>query len=395
MNVLILSSMYPNSKVYLSGVFVHQLVKALKQNKIELTVISPIPYVPQLLKGFRKKWKGYALVPECEDIDGITVYHPKYIALPRGILKEFWSYTYAFFFLKLYRKNFYEKKFDIIHAHGSSPDDYAAYLISQKLNIPYIITVHGETVFYSIKKPRLLKFSSKALINAHHIIAVSELVKKRIQKFIVNKPEIEVIYNGFTPPVIIMEKIERNSRDEVILLFVATLIERKGCRYLLEAFSKIQKSYPETRLIVVGGGNLLNSLKSLSVELSIQDKITFTGQVDNETVLKLMSNCDIFVLPSWDEAFGVVYLEALSYQKAIIACQNEGISEILDDNVHGLFVKARDSSSIYDKLSILISDPDLRKKLGRNGYEKIKELTWEKTAQKTMTIYERVSAQTK
>lgn len=85
MKILVISHMYPSSFNKISGIFVHQQVKALVEEGCEVKVVSPIPYAPYMLSFLNKKWKAYRNVPYRDNIDFIDIYHPRYIEFPRGI----------------------------------------------------------------------------------------------------------------------------------------------------------------------------------------------------------------------------------------------------------------------------------------------------------------------
>ena len=205
-------------------------------------------------------------------------------------------------------------------------------------------------------------------------------------KFTERKEKIAVIYNGFTPVRLATKK----ESEKVIIMFGATLVERKGLRYLLEAFAKLEKEFQKIELWVAGGGPLLQNCKELAREFQIQEKVSFWGTVPHKKMLELMNEADIFVLPSWNEAFGVVYLEAMSFKKPVIGTIGEGISEIIEDGKNGYLVSPRNSEEIIRKLRKLILNPQKRREIGEAGYETVKELTWEKNANRNLEIYEKV-----
>lgn len=385
MRILVLSTLYPSSIVYMSGIFVHEQVKALVKLGIEVKVIAPVPYVPFFLRRVNNKWSLYDKIPSIELIDEIEIYHTKYIALPNGVLKDFWTYSLTAEVIKLIKCTKELQNFDLIHAHGALPVDYSAYLLSDKLKLPYIVTVHGETVYQIINNRRKFRKSKKALLKADAVVGVSSKVVDKIQRYYGRKSKIFTVLNGY-------KKLEFKDRtpgtnENLIILFAATLVKRKGCDYLLKAFSELANKYFKIHLVIAGGGELLNEMKSLAYELGIQNRVTFTGALSHTDLLTHMSECDIFILPSIDEAFGVVYLEAMSFKKPIIGTEGEGICDILEDNYNGLLVKPRSVESIKSKLELLINSEDLRNKLGNNGYNTVKELTWERNASETINIY--------
>lgn len=388
MKVLILSTMYPNSKVYQSGVFVHQQVKELFNLGVDVTVAAPVPYSPKWLPFLNKKRKLFREIPYVENIDGIEVIHSRYLAIPRGIFKQYWAFIYIYQLNRLLDKFNIKTDFDLIHAHGALPDNHAALLQSKRYGIPFIITVHGETIYSMLNYKNRFKISKFVLNKADAVIAVSSKVAERIKKYIGRSKNIHVILNGFNPRKETSNSICNDSKIKI--LFVATLIERKGCEYLLRAFKKIYEKHLDSELTIAGGGELLNKMKALSKNLDISERTTFTEHLNHDQVLEQMTKCDIFVMPSWDEAFGVVYLEAMSLKKPVIGTFNEGISEIITDGENGFLVRTKDVDELATKLSILIEDKKLRINFGLRGYEKIKNLTWQNSAKQVLKLYQQI-----
>ncbi|MDZ7765242.1 MAG: glycosyltransferase [Melioribacteraceae bacterium] len=196
MKVLVLSSMYPNNKVYLSGVFVHEQVKELMKLGVDIDVIAPIPYSPPLFQNIKTKWSLLKEVPEKEKIDNVRIFHPRYLAIPGGLLKGYWSYIYFFNTMRILEK-YNLKNYDLVHGHGGLPDDYAGYLISQKLKAPYVLTVHGAAVYATIKNKLHFKKSKKSLESADAVVGVSSKVIERVKKYSIRDSGCYTIHNGF------------------------------------------------------------------------------------------------------------------------------------------------------------------------------------------------------
>ena len=157
MNIIVISTMYPNSQIYQSGIFVHEQVKALIKLGVNIKVFAPIPFSPFPLNLFSKKWQKLKDIPKYEIIDDVEIIHTRYIALTKGFFKQYWSYPLSYFINRELKKVEKQKTFNIIHAHGSIPDDHSAMLLAKSLKLPYIITVHGETVFMKKKNAHLNK----------------------------------------------------------------------------------------------------------------------------------------------------------------------------------------------------------------------------------------------
>jgi len=154
-----------------------------------------------------------------------------------------------------------------------------------------------------------------------------------------------------------------------IIGFVGALSEQKGLIYLIDAFKKIYREFPNLKCILIGEGDLENELKSKVKEVELQDHILFLGQrYDIPALLNLM---DIFVLPSLWEGLPQVVLEAMAAGVPVVATEVDGTPEIISDGVNGFLVPARDSQKLANALKKLLADSALRLTLSERGYETV------------------------
>ncbi|MDQ4076227.1 MAG: glycosyltransferase [Chloroflexota bacterium] len=174
------------------------------------------------------------------------------------------------------------------------------------------------------------------------------------------------------------------------------LVERKGHAYVLKALRRLldlDAGY-DLRYVIVGNGPEEENLRALVEVLDLTEIVSFEGYKAHDEVWRYFAACDIFVLPSWDEAFGVVYVEALSQAKPVIGCEGAGGPEdlkALADCVE--LVKPRDVGSLVHALQRLLDDPARRQQMGKVGQKVVEEyFTWERNAADTMAIYREVVA---
>ena len=107
--------------------------------------------------------------------------------------------------------------------------------------------------------------------------------------------------------------------------------------------------------------------------------------------MRHMALCDMFCLPSWEEGFGVVYLEAMAHGKPVIACRGEGIEDVVTDGETGLLVKPRDVDSLAEAIRFLLDHSDKAKTIGEQARSLVLEnYTWEKNAERTLRVYKEV-----
>ncbi len=389
MKVLILSNLYPNKQFPNNGIFVYEQVENLSVLKVDITVFSPIPYVFPFFNFVKNKWAKYREIKNIEILNGKKIFHPKYIAIPGGYLKQYWYLILTYNMKRVLLNELKEHNFDLIHVQGSAPDDYTGYKLSQFLKIPYILTIHGDTVLALSKNRSRFSKSKQAIIKANAVIAVSQKVKKRIIELTNREENVFVVNNGYTQ---IESKVDFERKDEKInILFVGNLIAQKGCLQLLEAFYELSVKYDNIYLQIVGAGPQRKDITQyISNKKNLSRKIQLFGAIPHKKVLELMQKCDIFILPSINEAFGVVYLEAMSFKKPVIGSRGEGICDIIQNGFNGLLIDPKIVIEIFEALEFLILNEDKRKTLGINGYNSIKELTWNNNAKNIIKIYQRV-----
>lgn len=149
----------------------------------------------------------------------------------------------------------------------------------------------------------------------------------------------------------------------------------KGQSALIKAFSLVHEYYPESQLIIAGGGDDLSYYRNLSKQIlpnATWGNVFFPGYVSQDLLEKLYQRCAIFAMPSTGEGFGLVYLEAMSFAKPCIASRNDAASGIVCDGVNGFLVDDPDSPEELAKSIIeLLSKPDQADKMGLAGYQLI------------------------
>ena len=389
MKVLVLSHMYPSMFNEVAGIFVHEQVKALIEKGVEVQVVSPVPWAPFPINRMSKKWKAYSEIPAESVWDGIKVWYPRYLTFPK-------AWFFASSGQRMYRgikdvvaKIYQEFPFDLIHAHVALPDGYAGALLGQRLGRPLAVTIHGQDAYVTTERNQHCRLAVIwALTQADQVIVVSGPLNRTLEERLGPElPNTQVIHNGVSLDKVFQGAIDQRGGDKAVLT-LGYLIERKGHRYALEAVARLLVRHLHLRYKIVGRGPLQNSLKKLSKKLGLEGVVEFLGFVPNDELPRLLASCDFFVLPSWDEAFGIVYLEAMANGKPVIGCQGEGIEDFVEHGKTGLLVKPRDVDSLVEALDFLLSHPEEARAMGERARELVLEnYTWEKNVEKTIEIY--------
>ena len=170
---------------------------------------------------------------------------------------------------------------------------------------------------------------------------------------------------------------EMGLKDEKVILLVGRLIELKGVKFLLKAFSKLIQRMDDVVLVIVGDGECREDLEKLSMDLNLDGNVYFRGNVDNELVGAYYLLCNVFVLPSITthhaDACPLVVNEAMYFAKPVITSDAVGTTFMIKNGVNGFVVPERDSDALFKALYNILIDSELEKRMGEASKKVINE----------------------
>jgi phosphatidyl-myo-inositol dimannoside synthase len=143
----------------------------------------------------------------------------------------------------------------------------------------------------------------------------------------------------------------------------------KGADDLIRSMVQLRMKFPGLYLVAVGQGDDLSRLKKIAGDLGVSECVRFLTDLSRQEIAACYARCEIFALPSTGEGFGLVFLEAMAFGNALVGAACGGTTDVVEDNVNGLLVPARDSERLAETLAALLQDELLRTKLGRRGAE--------------------------
>lgn len=263
-----------------------------------------------------------------------------------------------------------QRNIDVIHCHYSK-DLWTIVPAKQGLkNVKVVLSKHVGTA-RSKKDP----FHKWLYGHVDHITAVSRMIYHNIlQTHPISKDKVSVIYPGidlerFNPNLYDAKKVkhELGWHPETRVIGIVSRIQiGKGFLEFLQMARQISERLPDVRFLIVGGATfgeeeearyILNRIR----DLNLQEKIYCTGTTDQ--VSKYLSCMDIFVFPSRAESFGMALVEAMAMQKPVIACNKDGIQDIIEPHKNGILVPPRDVNSLVQAVQNLLQDEKTRKHL--------------------------------
>ena len=184
-----------------------------------------------------------------------------------------------------------------------------------------------------------------------------------------------------------------------MLASVSRLFSWKGQRELIRAFAQVHGEFPSARLFIVGadareveGTAFSVELKALARELGVEKEVIFTGP--RPDVPRVMAACDVFTMPSFEEPFGLVFLEAMAMKRPVVALDNGGTPEVVVHGETGLLSPAQDIGALAANIRALLADRARRERMGELGRERaLKSFTSRRMAEDAGAAYERILAQ--
>ncbi len=291
---------------------------------------------------------------------------------------------------------------DILHIHMQNPFHVFLSLFSgaigkKKLVITYHSDVYGKPFgcLVDFINELLLSKADAILPTSWNYVKTSNVLKKFRKK-------ITVVPIGIDADNFKITKKLKSEAEGVkkklslpegkTLLFVGRLIPYKGVEYLLMAMPKIIKNAPGAKLVIAGTGKLERRLRSMVDEFGLGQNVLFLGSVEN--IAAYYHACDAFVLPSVNraEAFGIVQLEAMACGKPVVSTEiGSGTSFVNKNGESGFVVRPKSAEALAGAVLRLLNNAPLRKKLGRNGYRRVKRLfTVQKMAKSVLEIYKKI-----
>ena len=262
-----------------------------------------------------------------------------------------------------------------LHAHFATAPASVAMFTHHLTGIPYTFTAHAKDIYFDTK-PRLLRTKIK---HARAVVTISEYNRGHLSRLVgpSGSKKVHCVYNGmdlrsYTGGLSSIEKSPVPS-----ILTVARLIEKKGIGDLIRACHVLRERGRSFRVEIVGKGPLRMRLKTQVHLLNLQDIVRFRGALAQEAVREAYRQADIFALPcviSEDgdrDGIPTVLLEAMACGLPVVSTGVSGIPELVEPGRDGILVEPRNPKKLADALDSLLSDQDLRRKLGTAACAKV------------------------
>ena len=289
----------------------------------------------------------------------------------------------------------------VIHAHDWL-SEFAGKNIKHKYKLPLVGTVHatehGRNHGINTDLQRYIHgIEWELCFEAWRVICCSYYMKEEIETTLeVPGDKLDVIANGIDPSKFDVTFDMADFRktvakpNEKIIFFVGRMVREKGVQVLIQAVKELLPSYNDVKLVIVGGGDK-SHLYELVEELGVNDKVHFTGYVDDETLMKLYRVADVAVYPSLYEPFGIVALEAMAARVPVVVSAVGGLLEVVDHGSTGLTAWTDNPDSLAWAILQILSNPFTAKEMAENAYKKaVEQFNWKLISGQTAGVYNQV-----
>lgn len=262
---------------------------------------------------------------------------------------------------------------DVIISHFADRPTQIASKLSRAVRVPYIFFAHARDIFVN-PDPKGLK---NLVLRASSVLVPSEYNRRYLVEMLGSqcKDRIQIVHCGIDPRIFKCSTKSRRRSFPFTILFVGRLVEKKGLRDALKAFSLVHAKYPYTCLKIIGDGPLKDELIETAFQLNISDHVLFSGACSHQTVQQAMRDADIFLLPACTakdgdrEGLPVVLLEASAMQLPVVSSYHTGIPEAIQEGESGFLVPEHNPQSLAERLGLLIDNASLRMSMGKKGRE--------------------------
>ena len=335
---------------------------------------------------------------EYERVDGVH-YHRCRFDLIRDFVAEIGAMCRSFV-QHLFDTENYIGPFDVVHAHDWLAAN-AMIWAHQGRRRRSILTIHSTEYgrcgnnFYGGQSARIRDQERAGVHDADRVITVSHSLKHEIEwMYQVPDSKVQVVYNGVNPhnfdgfidPATVKRRYAIGPVDPTVL-FAGRMVQQKGPDLLAEAIPPLLKFYPPAKFVFAGDGELRGTVVRRLQQLGVAHAARFVGFKANGELIDLYKACDVVCVPSRNEPFGIVILEAWSAGKPVVSTVNGGPKEFIWHEVNGLKVQAN-PDSIGWGLGTLFTDFEWARWMGRNGRIAAETaFAWDQIAEETLAVY--------
>ncbi|HVZ51725.1 MAG TPA: glycosyltransferase [Pseudolabrys sp.] len=384
---LVLAPWFPNRPGDRDGNFIYDSANALARAGVSVAVLVVRPLLRTRLGQARyRSLSGHFDAAAFPQFAEVRLAH--YLSVPGSRLPRLSAWLHDAAVRRVLMDLGRSFKPTVIHAHteGEAP---VAVAVGKALGVSVVVTVHGINTapryFGSAYRRERL---ATALRAADRVVLVGKPLERPFAALVQNTDNFTVVPNGFTPPQLSPRRAAGSERT-LRFVAVANLHPGKGIDIALQALANARaRGLDDFTFTIVGDGAERPALEALAAELGLNDRVRFSGACAHAEIYAFLTQGDVFVLPSYREAFGVAYLEAMAAGLLAIGVEGQGPSAFIRDGETGFLIPPQNVEALADCLLRLARDRATLQRVASAGQRHVmQELTWAHHAERLAALY--------
>lgn len=379
--ILIISSILPIEQITHKRdendiLFVIEDELTKRYTNIEFVYVYTHIYSNSFLGLFSKRWKEYSQLKKhiYLNIRGRKVFILPLILLPKKLIIRNWLIRLSLLFYgNRLKKIINEINPSVVHSQTIGSAAYLGNIINYKYNIPHIITLRG------IEK-QVDKIDIVNINNASKFLAINYLQKEKIMN--IKETEACFIPHGISDSFFIKNSSVKND-GYLKLVFIGRLLPLKNVDKVINAL----RAFSHITLDVIGDGEELNNLEKMTREYDLEERVIFYGRLNQDKIISLLPQYDLFVMPSYPETLGRVYFEAMAAGIPVLASKNTGIDGIIRDGEEGFLIDHGSEEEIKKVFKRITNNPNILEVMAEKSRFFSKQYSWDEVSKKYYDLY--------
>lgn len=317
---------------------------------------------------------------------------------------------YAFAKWFFYRKHIEKRVNQIIDSEkidAVEAPDWTGITAFMKFSVPLVLRFHGSDTYFCHLENRKQKqknywFEKLAINGAQAFIAPTQFAGDLSQKlFSIKNKEIRTIHYGLE-----LEKFHNpnpNDFQKGLILYLGTIIRKKGVFELPEIFNLVRKEYPKAQLLLIGndsrdiqtGNSSTWQMVENSFDTDDLKQVTYLGKIPYSEVQQYIKKANVCIFPTFAETLGMVTIESMAMQKAVVNSNIGWAQELIDDGKNGYLVHPKNHTEYAQRIVSLISDENLNEQIRSQALQKVKDtFSIDKCVQQNIDFYSQLIQKT-
>ncbi len=289
-----------------------------------------------------------------------------------------------------------DENISLIHAHDWIVS-ISAKTLKDFYQVPLVTTIHAtehgrNQGIYTELQQRIHDEEQSLVLASDQLIVCSEHMKEEVERLFISSAPIIVIPNGVEIDKLLENKprtIEAEHVNRPYFFSIGRMVHEKGFETIINAAANFKKELRDVQFIIAGKGPMLEYYRQMVKEKGLEDSVSFIGYISDEERNEYMHQCRAVIFPSLYEPFGIVALEAMAFQKAVVASETGGLKSVVKHGHTGLLFKPNQPRSLEEQVLQLLEDEELSKRLGEKGFHLAKSMFgWDRIAEQTIHVYD-------